>query len=101
MRKSREETVLTRRRIVGSALARFRRRGIERTGVAEIMADVGMTHGGFYRHFDSKEELVKEACSDGLGLAASNLEAAWLRIPGGLEGMLGRRCDLETRSPRA
>ena len=36
-------------------------KGIEATGVAEIMAAAGLTHGGFYRHFDSKEELVTEA----------------------------------------
>jgi TetR/AcrR family transcriptional repressor of nem operon len=39
----------------------FRRQGIEATGVAEIMAAAGLTHGGFYRHFGSKEELVAEA----------------------------------------
>jgi TetR/AcrR family transcriptional regulator, transcriptional repressor for nem operon len=39
----------------------FRSQGIEATGVAEIMAAAGLTHGGFYRHFDSKEELVAEA----------------------------------------
>ena len=95
MKKSRADTANTRRRIVGSALARFRRRGIERSGVAEIMADVGLSHGGFYRHFDSKEALVAEACADGLALAASNLDAAALRIPGGLEGILGRYLSRE------
>ncbi len=61
MRKSRAETAETRRRIVEIASRVFRSQGIEATGVAEIMAAAGLTHGGFYRHFDSKEELVAEA----------------------------------------
>jgi TetR/AcrR family transcriptional regulator, transcriptional repressor for nem operon len=48
-------------RIVGVAAARFREDGVERVGVAELMHDVGLTHGGFYRHFGSREDLVAEA----------------------------------------
>src|ERR1700722_13397640 len=61
MRKSKAETAKTRQRIVAVASEAFRNKGIEATGVAEIMAAAGLTHGGFYRHFDSKEELVTEA----------------------------------------
>jgi TetR/AcrR family transcriptional repressor of nem operon len=61
MRKSKAETAETRRRIIEVASEAFRRQGIEATGVAEITAAAGLTHGGFYRHFDSKEELVAEA----------------------------------------
>jgi TetR/AcrR family transcriptional repressor of nem operon len=61
MRKSKAETAKTRQRIVEVASESIRNRGIEATGVAEIMAAAGLTHGGFYRHFGSKEELVKEA----------------------------------------
>jgi len=61
MRKSKAETAETRRRIVEVASKAFRSQGIEATGVAEIMAAAGLTHGGFYRHFSSKEELVAEA----------------------------------------
>jgi TetR/AcrR family transcriptional regulator, transcriptional repressor for nem operon len=61
MRKSKAETAKTRQRIVEVASEAIRRKGIEATGVAEIMAAAGLSHGGFYRHFDSKEELVTEA----------------------------------------
>lgn len=61
MKKSKAQTAETRRRIVEIASQAFRRQGIEATGVAEIMAAAGLTHGGFYRHFSCKEELVAEA----------------------------------------
>jgi TetR/AcrR family transcriptional repressor of nem operon len=63
MRKSKAETAETRKRIVETAAKAFRKRGIAATGVAEIMASAGLTHGGFYRHFDSKDQLVTEALS--------------------------------------
>jgi len=61
MRRSREDTVETRRRIVEAAARRFRTHGITSVSVADIMGDVGLTVGGFYRHFPSKEALVAEA----------------------------------------
>ena len=61
MKKSKAETAKTRQRIVEVASEAIRNQGIEATGVAEIMAAAGLTHGGFYRHFGSKEELVAEA----------------------------------------
>ena len=63
MRKSKAETAETRKRIVETAAKAFRKQGIAATGVAEIMANAGLTHGGFYRHFDSKDQLVTEALS--------------------------------------
>ncbi len=47
--------------IVGVAASRFREDGVDRVGVAELMHDAGLTHGGFYRHFASRDELVAEA----------------------------------------
>jgi TetR/AcrR family transcriptional regulator, transcriptional repressor for nem operon len=61
VKKSRTETAKTRQRIVQVASEAIRNKGIDATGVAEIMAAAGLTHGGFYRHFSSKEELVTEA----------------------------------------
>jgi AcrR family transcriptional regulator len=61
VKKSKAETAETRRRIVEIASKAFRSKGIAATGVAEIMAAAGLTHGGFYRHFSSKEELVADA----------------------------------------
>jgi TetR/AcrR family transcriptional repressor of nem operon len=61
MKKSKVETAKTRQRIVEVASEVIRNKGIDATGVAEVMAAAGLTHGGFYRHFGSKEELVTEA----------------------------------------
>jgi TetR/AcrR family transcriptional regulator, transcriptional repressor for nem operon len=61
MRRSREEAAETRRRIVETASRLFRARGITPVGVADIMGALGLTVGGFYRHFESKEALVAEA----------------------------------------
>ena len=47
--------------IVGVAASRFREDGIEMVGVADVMHDAGLTHGGFYRHFESRDQLVAEA----------------------------------------
>lgn len=48
-------------RIVRIAAARFREGGVEASGVATLMEAAGLTHGGFYRHFASREDLVAEA----------------------------------------
>src|SRR5882757_5699290 len=48
-------------RIVRVAAARFRETGVDGVGVADLMKDAGLTHGGFYRHFASRDELVAEA----------------------------------------
>ncbi len=48
-------------RIVQVAAARFRETGVDGVGVADLMKEAGLTHGGFYRHFDSRDELVAEA----------------------------------------
>ncbi len=66
MKKSKIETAKTRRRIVKAAAAEFRRNGIHATGLCELMAAAGLTHGGFYRHFDSKDQLIAEACAAGM-----------------------------------
>ena len=46
-----------------AAAAEFRQHGIAATGLADLMKAAGLTHGGFYRHFKSKDQLVAEACS--------------------------------------
>lgn len=62
MRKSRQEAAETRRRIVKTAAEEFRTKGISETGLSELMAAAGLTPGGFYRHFDSKGQLIAESC---------------------------------------
>jgi TetR/AcrR family transcriptional regulator, transcriptional repressor for nem operon len=62
MRVSKAESDANRVRILETASRLFRERGVDGTGIAELMADVGLTHGGFYGHFDSKEDLSTAAC---------------------------------------
>ena len=57
MRKSKEATAESRKRIVAKASQLLRARGLEGTSVADVMHAAGMTHGGFYKHFASKDEL--------------------------------------------
>jgi TetR/AcrR family transcriptional repressor of nem operon len=64
----------TRRRIVAAASEAFRERGVEGTGVDEVMRRAGLTHGGFYAHFRDKTELVAEACAEAFDAAVVNLE---------------------------
>ena len=61
MRVSREDAARTRQTILRTAGRLFRRRGFDGVGVAEIMAEGGLSHGGFYRHFASKDALAVEA----------------------------------------
>lgn len=63
MRYGKEHKEETHRKVVEAAARRFRKDGIGSTGVVDLMADVGLTHGGFYAHFSSKETLVREALS--------------------------------------
>lgn len=58
---SNEHKAHTRARIVEAAAAALREHGIANVGVADIMAAAGLTHGGFYAHFPSKEDLLAEA----------------------------------------
>lgn len=61
MKKSKVETAQTRQRIVAAASKIFLAHGLGATGIADIMAAAGLTPGGFYRHFESKEQLIAEA----------------------------------------
>jgi TetR/AcrR family transcriptional repressor of nem operon len=62
-RVSRKQANQHRVDIVDAAACLFRERGIDGVSVPELMADAGLTHGGFYGHFASKEELAALACT--------------------------------------
>jgi len=85
MRKSKAETAETRKRIVNVASQVFKCNGINATGVSEVMGAAGLTHGGFYRHFESKEQLVAEACAVSM---EELLGAAKVAVDGGDETFL-------------
>jgi TetR/AcrR family transcriptional regulator, transcriptional repressor for nem operon len=79
MRKSKQEAAETRERIVATAAAEFRENGIGATGLSDLMAAAGLTHGGFYRHFASKDQLVAEACAEAVESVAEMFEGALAR----------------------
>ncbi len=63
MRYDAEHKERTHQRILAEAASAIRTKGPDRVGVAEVMAELGLTHGGFYAHFGSKDELVACAIS--------------------------------------
>lgn len=75
-RSSRSQADANRVRIVMTASGLFRARGVEAVGIADVMKAAGMTQGGFYRHFSSKEELAAEACT----LAFEDAADGWRRV---------------------
>jgi TetR/AcrR family transcriptional repressor of nem operon len=66
MRVSREQAAENRSKIVDVASRLFRERGFDGVGLDEIMREAGLTHGGFYRHFASKDDLATEALTKAL-----------------------------------
>lgn len=62
-----------RARIVETASNLFRERGYDGVGVADLMAAAGFTHGGFYKHFRSKADLMAEAAANGFSQSAANV----------------------------
>ena len=66
MRYGKQHKQATRRRILETAGRRFKRDGIDGSGIATLMADAGLTNGAFYAHFASKQELVATAVADQL-----------------------------------
>jgi TetR/AcrR family transcriptional repressor of nem operon len=80
----------TRARIVASASHMLRAAGIDGVAIPALMQEVGLTHGGFYAHFPSKDALVAEACAAGLTEVATALVAIGTAAPhgAGLHAML-------------
>ncbi|QXH97906.1 TetR family transcriptional regulator [Pseudomonas monsensis] len=73
MRVTKAQAQANREHIVETASELFRERGFDGVGVADLMAAAGFTHGGFYKHFGSKADLMAEAsaCSLAKSLAAA------------------------------
>lgn len=82
MRVGREKFAENRARILNVACDLFREKGFDGIGVADIMKAAGLTHGGFYRHFDSKENLAFEASR----VLVEKTRLRWLEIVDTAEG---------------
>ncbi len=76
MGHSQAEKQASRDRILQAAAALVRERGIDGVGLAELMAEAGLTHGGFYRHFASRDDLIAEALARALAEGEVRLAAA-------------------------
>ncbi|MEU4424953.1 TetR family transcriptional regulator [Actinoplanes sp. NPDC024001] len=72
-RVSQAQAAQNRERIVATAARLFRERGVAGVSVADVMAEAGMTHGGFYKHFASKDALVAEAVTQAFAEQASSI----------------------------
>lgn len=83
MKVSREQAAENRERIVETAAQLFRERGFEGIGVADLMKEAGLTHGGFYGHFASKEELIAEASARALTQTIARWDKLVARAPDG------------------
>ncbi|QWF16908.1 TetR/AcrR family transcriptional regulator [Lysobacter capsici] len=70
MKVTKAQAQANRAHIVETASTLFRERGYDGVGVADLMAAAGFTHGGFYKHFGSKTDLMAEAASCGLAQSA-------------------------------
>lgn len=82
-RYGKEHKAATRQRIIDAAGRRFKKDGIDRSGVATLMADAGLTNGAFYAHFDSKDDLVAAVIGDQVGRQVSELS----QLPPGRAGL--------------
>lgn len=72
MKVTKAQAQANRARIVETASTLFRERGYDGVGVADLMGAAGFTHGGFYKHFRSKTDLMAQAASCGFTQAAEN-----------------------------
>jgi TetR/AcrR family transcriptional regulator, transcriptional repressor for nem operon len=74
MRISKEATAANRKRVLEAATRLFRQKGVDGIAIADLMKAAGLTHGGFYNHFESKEELAAAACTTAFAAAIERME---------------------------
>jgi TetR/AcrR family transcriptional repressor of nem operon len=89
MKVSKEQMAENRERILDAAAQLFREKGFDGIGVADLMKSAGLTHGGFYGHFASKDDLMAHATERAL----QRLQEAW--------GALARAAQAQGEDPRA
>jgi TetR/AcrR family transcriptional repressor of nem operon len=97
MRYSPEHKQHTRERIVRAAARRFRSKGGEGAAIGDLMRDLRLTHGGFYRHFSSKEDLFAEAFAQSLKEVGDRVTRAVDQAPKGgeLKALIDAYLDVE------
>jgi TetR/AcrR family transcriptional repressor of nem operon len=102
MRVSRAQVQQNRERILQEAARLFRERGFDAVGVADVMKAAGLTHGGFYGHFKSKDDLIAQAMhAAALPVLEGWREEAQTDGPAALKAIAGRYLSLEHRDDPA
>jgi TetR/AcrR family transcriptional regulator, transcriptional repressor for nem operon len=76
MGHSQADKAASRERVLRIASRKIRTEGVTRPGVADLMEEAGLTHGGFYRHFASREELIDQAAALALAEGSAKMERA-------------------------
>jgi TetR/AcrR family transcriptional repressor of nem operon len=87
MRISKEAAAENKARVVKAAGRLIREKGFEGFGVAEVMREAGLTHGGFYNHFESKEDLGVAAICEAFDAAIARLHQRFAEAPGRAEAL--------------
>ncbi len=86
MRFEKGHKAATRQRIIDAAAEKFRKDGVAAVGIAGLMGEAGLTHGGFYAHFESKEALIRDALAAAMDRTSQRLNRAGDEA--GLEGLI-------------
>ena len=81
MRYEPEHKTQTRDRIVRNAARKLRAEGLKGPGVASVMKESGLTVGGFYKHFRSKDELLAEAIAEGFSESSEKIDSSLQHVP--------------------
>jgi TetR/AcrR family transcriptional repressor of nem operon len=76
MGHSQAEKAATRARVLQLASHKVRTEGVTRLGIAELMNEAGLTHGGFYKHFASRDDLIAQAAAVALAEGTAKMERA-------------------------
>lgn len=85
MKRSRQEKEQTHQRIVQNAAQQIRAEGVNGIGIADLMGQAGLTHGGFYAHFRNKDALLAEIYHAGMAETIEKLSQAVAHAPAGAE----------------
>lgn len=102
MRVTRAQAEENRRAVIDAASRLFRERGFDGVGLADLMRAAGLTHGGFYKQFSAKDDLIVQACDQALARGADK----WTRVvdsgaPDVLADLVGMYLSRSHRDRRA
>ncbi|MFD7445763.1 TetR/AcrR family transcriptional regulator [Streptomyces sp. NPDC059909] len=76
MGHSQAEKAASRERVLRIAARKVRAEGVSRPGIADLMKEAGLTHGGFYKHFASRDDLIAQASAAALAEGSAKMERA-------------------------